>query len=205
MSRLLPVSGLLLAALGAAWLVPAIVVWVDSSTLDRQGCAVVAVGLLLIMGGIVALWGRMNRLRFDLIPAPVRAAITANGLLLAFCALEQSDGLVRSGGRVFYWTTVLFLPALVLFYGQVLAQRWAWWVARGMTALATLWFAGFLLMIPFVQMRGKDEAIPWWGRIYAAGVTLIFASVSAFAFRSLGHAEARAFYGMGHETSPCTE
>ncbi|MDZ4405910.1 hypothetical protein [Prosthecobacter sp.] len=200
MSRLLPVTGLLAASLGGAWLVPAIVVWVGRGTLDRQGGAVVVIGVVLILSGIVALWGRLRRLRFDLIPAPVRAAIIGNGLFLAFCALEQSDGLVRAGGRAFYWTTVLFLPALVLFYGQVLAQRWAWWVARGMTALATLWFVVYLLVIPFVPLRGNDGPIPWWGRIYAAGVTLVFASVSAGVFRALGRAEARAFYGMAHET-----
>ncbi len=110
--------------------------------------------------------------------------------------LELSDRLLRQDGRVFYWTSILILPAVAMFYGQVLAQLWAWWAARIMTAISTLWFAGFLFVIPFAHLRGPGGAVPWWGRIYVAGVTVVFASVSAYVFRSLGRAEAKAFYGM---------
>lgn len=122
--------------------------------------------------------------------------MAGNGLFVSFCILEFSDGLFRQGGRMFYWTSILFLPALLLFCGQVLAHRWAWWAARIVTAIFTLWFVGFLLVIPFAHLHGSGGATPWWGRIYAAIVTLVFASISACAFRSLGRAEARTYYGI---------
>jgi hypothetical protein len=58
-------------------------------------------------------------------PSGVRAAVLANLVLLAFCALELSDRLVRQEGRVLYWTTFLFPPALATFYGLVSARGWA--------------------------------------------------------------------------------
>jgi hypothetical protein len=164
--------------------------------LGLQDYAVASVGPLLILCGVVAIWCGFRELRVATVPPPVRAAIAGNGLFVAFCVLEFSDGLLRQGGRVFYWTSILFLPALVLFYGQVQAHRWAWWGARIVTALFTLWFAGFLLVIPFVRLRSNGVDAPWWGRIWAASITLMFISVSAYAFRSLGRAEARSFYGI---------
>lgn len=196
MKHLIPSTGLLAAISGAAWLIPAIAAKVERGELKVQEYAVASVGLLLIVGGAIALWLGFSELRKGAMPPPVRAALMGNGLLIAFCMLEFSDGLLRQGGRVFYWTSILFLPALALFYGQVLAQQWAWWAARLLTALFTLWFVVFLLMIPFVHLRGPDGVIPWWGRIYVAAVTLTFASVSGYAFSSLGCAEARTFYGM---------
>lgn len=196
MKHLIPLTGLLTAASGAAWLIPAIAARMERGALSLQDCAVASVGLVLILGGVVALCRGFSALRTASAPPPVRAALMGNGLLIAFCVLEFSDGFLRQNGRVFYWTSVLFLPALLLFYGQVLAQRWAWWTARLLTALFTLWFVAFLLMIPFVQLRGHDGPTPWWGRIYAAAITLAFASVSAYAFRSLGRAESRTYYGM---------
>lgn len=52
--------------------------------------------------------------------------------------------------------------------------------AKGSSA-STLWFVGFLLVIPFAHLRGNGGAIPWWGRIYAASVTrfLVVSSPSA--------------------------
>ena len=196
MNRLVPVTGFLAVASGIAWLVPAIAAWLERGGLTLQGYAVASAGPVLVLGGVVAIWRGFGELRNASIPPPVRAALGANGLFVAFCVLEFSDGLLRQGGRVFYWTSILFLPALVVFCAQVSAQRWAWWVARIVTAILTLWFIGFLLMIPFIDLRGNGGAAPWWGRIYAASVTLVFASISAYAFRALGSAEARAYYGL---------
>ena len=196
MNRLVSVTGLLAAASGAAWLVPAIATWCEHGTLGLQGYAVASVGPVLILSGVVAIWCGFRELRIASVPPPVRATIAGNGLFVSFCMLEFSDGLIRSGGRIFYWTSILFLPAFVLFYGQVTAQRWAWWVARITTAIFTLWFVGFLLVIPFAHLRGNSGAIPWWGRIYAASVTLVFAGISAYAFCSLGRAEAKTYYGI---------
>jgi hypothetical protein len=100
--------------------------------IPRQGMAALAVGLALIASGIcvvAATVGRVRRARGS-IPAAVRAVMAANVLFLAFCALELTDGWVYRGGRIFYWTTVLFGPAVVVLYmvNTALAQRWAWWV-----------------------------------------------------------------------------
>jgi len=193
---LLPVTGILSVAMGAAWMLPATVEWLDRGAFEWQGYAVVSVGPILLLSGGMAIARGFRTLRLGSIPAPVRAAITANGLFLSFCALEFSDGLLRQGGRVFYWTSVLFLPALVVFYGQVLGQRWAWWVARAVAALAIVWFVGVMALIPFAELRGSGGvAVPWYGRVYMEGVSLLFASVAAGAFRSLGRAEARTFFG----------
>lgn len=201
MSRLLPVTGMLSVGMGIAWFLPATAEWLDRGAFERQGYAVVSVGLLLILSGGFAIACGFRTLRLGSIPAPVRAVIAANGLFLSFCALEFSDGLLRQGGRVFYWTSVLFLPALVVFCGQVLGKRWAWWVARAVAAFAITWFVGFMVLIPFVELRGSGGmAVPWYGRVYVAAVSLFFASVAAYAFRSLGHAEARTFYGVAYES-----
>ncbi len=196
MKHLIPVTGLLAAASGAAWLIPAIAARMERGALEWQDCAVASVGLVLILGGVIAICRGYSAPRAASLPPPVRAALMGNGLLVAFCVLEFSDGFLRQNGRVFYWTSILFLPALLLFYGQVLAQRWAWWAARILTAIITLGFAAFLLVIPFAPLRGNGGPVPWWGRIYAASVTLAFASISAYVFRSLGHAQARTYYGM---------
>jgi len=196
MKHLIPITGLLAAVSGVAWLIPAFAARMVNGELSLQDCAVASVGLILILGGVVAIYGDFSALRGAAVPPPVRAAIAGNGLLVAFCVLEFSDGLLRQNGRVFYWTSVLFLPALALFYGQLMAQRWAWWAARILTAIITLGFAAFLLVIPYAPLRGNAGPVPWWGRIYVAGVTLAFVSISAYAFRSLGRTEARSYYGM---------
>lgn len=203
MTRLLPVSGILAVAMGFAWLIPA-----GTAGLDRENVpsfALVLVGPVFMVAGLLALWLGFRDLRLALIPAPVRAVIMGNVLFVAFCSLEFSDGLLRQGGRIVYWTSILFLPAVAVFYGQVLARRWAWWVARVATGLLTLWFIGFLLIIPFAPLKGNGGAIPWWGRIYVTAVTLAFTGVSAYAFRSLGRIESRKYYGLptGPDNKAC--
>ncbi|HEV7402644.1 MAG TPA: hypothetical protein VGO11_06960 [Chthoniobacteraceae bacterium] len=196
MNRLVSVTGLLAAASGAAWLVPALAAWLERGPLGWRDCAIASVGLALILGGAIAVWWGFRDLRLASIPAPVRASIVGNGLFVSFFMLEFSDGFIRSGRSVFYWTSVLFLPALVLFYGQLTARRWAWRVARITTAIFTLWFVGFLLVIPFAHLRGPGGAVPWWGRIYVASVTLAMAGISGYVFCSLGHAETKTYYGL---------
>ena len=122
--------------------------------------------------------------------------MTANLLSLAFCSLELTDGLLYHGGRIFYWTAVLFLPALAVLYGQVLAQPWSWWAARILAALAALWFVAFIAIIPFAHLRGPTGPTPWYGRLYMIGVTLVFASIAAYVFHSLGRSEARRYFGL---------
>jgi hypothetical protein len=116
--------------------------------------------------------------------------------LLAFFALELSDRLVRQEGKIFYWTTFLFLPAGLLFCGVLAAQRWAWWTARGAFALGTLWFLVFLAVIPFAPLQADGVPTPWFGRLYMAGVTMAFASILGYAYWSLGQSEARRYFGL---------
>jgi hypothetical protein len=129
-------------------------------------------------------------------PSGVRAAVMANVLFLAFCTLEFSDGFVRQDGRVFYWTSLLFLPALVVFSGLLSARRWAWWTARGLTAAAVLWFVVLVAVIPFGDLRAEGGPVPWYGRVYMIGVSLAFAGIAAGAYASLGRADARGYFGV---------
>ncbi len=126
----------------------------------------------------------------------VRATVKANVVLLVFFALELSDRVVRQEGRIFYWSTLLFLPAGLLFCGLLAAQRWAWWISRGAFALGALWFLLFLAVIPFAPMQGGGGPVPWYGRLDMAGATLAFASILACAYRSLGQSETRRYFGL---------
>jgi hypothetical protein len=175
---------------------PAIIDWLGRGELSRPGYASLAVGLLLVLGGALVIWCALIKRRETSlsIPAPVRAVMAANVLLLAFCALETSDGLVYRGGRLFYWTSFLFAPALAVLYGHALAQRWAWWVARALTVIAALWFLTFIAILPFADVRGASGPAPWYGRLYMAAVSLAFAAIAAYAFHSLGHDDARRYF-----------
>jgi hypothetical protein len=196
--RVLLISGVLCVALGAGGIFPVVVGWLGAGGIPRQGMVVLTVCLALIVGGIGVVGATVGGVRRagGWIPAPVRAVMTANVLFLAFCALELTDGLVYRGGRVFYWTAVLFVPALTVLYGQALAQKWAWWVARGLAAIAVLWFVGFLFVLPFAHLQANGVPTPWYGRLYMAGATVVFASIAAYAFYSLGSAEARRYFGV---------
>jgi hypothetical protein len=200
--RFLSLSGIVTAAMGVAWLLPVAAAWLEAGALAMDRCIIASLGPILVLVGVALFWLEARALRPSVIPPPVRAVIAGNILFLSFCALEFSDGLMRQNGRVFYWTSVLFLPALAVFCGQVLAQRWAWWAARIVAGLFTLWFVGFLLLIPFVHLRGNGGPTPWWGRIYVAAVTSVFAGVSVYVFRSLGRVETRTYYGLTPAVGP---
>jgi xanthine/uracil/vitamin C permease (AzgA family) len=131
-------------------------------------------------------------------PSGVRAAVAANVLFLAFFTLELSDRLVRQDGKLFYWTTFLLPPALLIFCGLVAAKPWAWWTSRGAAAFGVLWFLGFLAVTPFVPLQADGVPIPWYGRVYVACVSLAFAGILAGAFWSLGRPETRNYFGLIH-------
>jgi hypothetical protein len=198
MARLRIVSGLLGVSMGIGGMTPAIVRWLGAGAIDRAGCWVIAVALSLVVCGIAGIVSgfRVRDAESAALPSAVRAAIVCNVLFLAFCALEASDGLLRQGGRIMYWTTALFAPALVLLYGQVLAQRWAWWVARAVAAIAAVWFLGFIVLIPFANLQSAGQPVPWQGRLYMTAVSLVFASIAIHAFRSLGRTDARKHFGL---------
>lgn len=204
MTRLLLAGGASSVMLGVGLIFPAFVEWLGLGTVGRDGVVVVCVAAVLVLGGLTAIVFGLRGWRDVAMPAPVRAVVIGNILFLAFCALETSDGLLRQDGRTFYWTSVLFVPALVLHGGVILGQRWAWWAARGMAGLFVLWFVGFLAVIPFASLRGSDGPTPWWGRLYMMGLTLVFASIAAYAFRALGRTETREYFGMSGEAKPGT-
>jgi hypothetical protein len=195
-TRFLLAGGWLAALIGAGLAFPVVVARLETGVFTGPGIGVGSAACVSIACGVAALAAGWRRRRGPSLPGGVRAAAAADVLFLAFCALEVSDGLVRQGGRVVYWTTFLFPPALVLLYGLLSARRWAWWVSRRLAAVAVVWFLGFLAVIPFADLRGEGGPTPWYGRVYAAGVTVAFAGVAAAAYWSLGRPEVRGYFGL---------
>jgi hypothetical protein len=196
MARLLMVGGLAAILVGVALLVPAGHAWLENGSLTELAIGVIVVGSTLIAGGLVAVVAGVRRWRELSMPSAVRAAVMANVLFLAFFALEISDGLVRRGGAIHPISCALFAPALLLLYGLLSARRWAWWVSRGVAGVFTLWFVGFVAVIPFADLRGEQGPVPWWGRVYMACVSLALAGILAGAFLSLGRSTARNYFGF---------
>ncbi|HVX14693.1 MAG TPA: hypothetical protein VHC22_26125 [Pirellulales bacterium] len=62
--------------------------------------------------------------------------------------------------------------------------------------IGVVWFLTFLVPVPFAPLQANGVPAPWYGRIYVAGMTLAFAAILAAAFRSLGHAETRSYFGL---------
>jgi hypothetical protein len=134
--------------------------------------------------------------RGSIMPSGVRATVAANVVFLVFFARESSDRVVRQEGRIFYWITLLVLTAGLLFCGLLAAQRWAWWTPRGAFALGALWFLLFLAVLPIAPLRGDGGPVPWYGRLYMAGVTLAFANILACAYWWLGQSETRRYFAL---------
>jgi hypothetical protein len=195
-ARSLLVGGSLAALMGAALILPVFVARLESGELTRVGIGVVSVGGIMIACGMTAVLMGLWQRRGSAMPSGVRIAVAANVLVLAFFALELSDRLVRQDGKVVYWSTFLFPPALLLFYGVLAGRRWAWWISRGAFALAALWFLGFVAVIPFANLHGEGGPVPWDGRLYMACVSLVFAGILAGAFRALGRLETRIWFGL---------
>jgi hypothetical protein len=186
--------------MGLGMTLPVVVArWEMRSPTGAETSLLVTAGVLGA-GGAAALVLGLRLPRKALMPSGVRAAVAANILFLGFCALELSDRLVRQEGRILYWTTFVFPPALVTFYGLVSAHRWEWWIFRVLTGVAALWFLAWLPLIPFADLRNDNGPVPWYGRLFMAGVTIAFACVSAGAFWSLGDRTARSYFGVGRQT-----
>lgn len=201
MPRLVLISGVLAVAFGVAVMIPALAENLNHGLFSGLAGVVVAFGILLILGGGAAILFARRHPSSVAMPAPVRATVMAAILFLAFCMLEFSDGLLRQDGRIFYWTSVLFLPALALLYGLVSAHRWAWWVTRVAAALAVLWSVAFMVIIPFADLRANGVSTPWWGRLYMEAVTLVFAGISFYVFRCLSRAEAKNYFANNIRTN----
>jgi hypothetical protein len=180
---------------GAALLVPVFPAWLENSSLTGRAVSVVSLGGILILCGLAAVAAGVRRWRGPTMPSAVRMAVTANVLFLAFFTLEISDGLVRRGGAVHPIGSALFAPTLLLLYGLLSARRWAWWVARGLSALFSLWFLGFIAVIPWADLHGEPGPVPWWGRLYMIGVSLVLAGILAGGFVALGRPAARSYFG----------
>jgi hypothetical protein len=186
---------MLAAMMGIAFIVPALVARMETGRLPGLGIGFIAAGCGLIACGVAAGVAGFRR-RPTGMPSGVRAAVAANVLILAFLALELSDRSVRQDGKLFYWTTPLLPPALLLFVGLVAGRPWAWWAARGVAAFGVVWFLGFLVLVPFAPLQADGVPAPWYGRVWAAGVTVVLAGILASAFRSLGSPEARRYFGV---------
>ncbi|MBX6314847.1 MAG: hypothetical protein IRY99_18300 [Isosphaeraceae bacterium] len=183
------------AMTGIALIVPVLVAQKETGRLTGLGISFVAAGCALIACGVAAVVAGFRR-RPTSMPSGVRAAVAAHILVLTFLALELSDRSVRQGGKLFYWTTFLLPLALLLFGGLVAGRPWSWWVARGVAALGVLWFLGVLVVVPFAPLQADGIPVPWYGRMYVGGITVVLAAILASAFQSLGSPEARSYFGM---------
>ena len=157
-----------------------------------------SVGLCFMACGLTAFVAGIQQRFATEMPSGTRMAVAANILFLAFFALELSDRLVRRDGEIIYWTTFLILPTLLLFCSLLTARRWAWWTSCGIAALGVLWFLGFVILIPFANIQTEGVPTPWYGRVYMICLSLIFASVLACAFWSIGRLETRIYFGLVH-------
>ncbi len=189
-------GGGLAVVVGLASLLAAMVGWLEHGALSNLGVGVVVFDGILILSGLAALGFGLRRWQGFLMPAPVRAAVLGNLLFLGLFALEISDGLVRRGGVVHTMSSTLFPLALVLYCGLLLAQRWAWWTCRGLTAICAIWFLAFIAIIPFAYLQAGGEPTPWYGRIYMMAVSLTLASIMAYVFTALGRPEAKKYFGL---------
>jgi hypothetical protein len=196
MSRFLVAGGSLTALMGAGLTLPVIAARNESGGWSRIGLGVISVACIFVAGGVAAMLMGMRQQSGSRMPSGVRAAVAANALFLAFFALEFSDRLVRQNGDIFYWSTLLFLPALLLFCGLLTARLWAWWTFRGAAAIGVLWFLGFVAVIPFAKLQSNGVSVPWQGRVYMVSVSLVFAAVLAGAFWSLGRPETRSYFRL---------
>jgi hypothetical protein len=176
-------------------IVPVVAHWLERDRLTGLGIGFIAAGCALIAGGATAAVLGFRRKSAGM-PSGPRAAVTATALVLGFLALELSDRSVRQEGKLFYWTTFLLPPALLLFGGLLAARPWSWRVARGAATVGVLWFLGFLAVVPFAPLQADGVPAPWYGRVYVAALTLAFAAVFAGAFRALGRPETRRYFGV---------
>ncbi len=195
MGRSLLAIGAAAVLVGVALIAPAVVARLDKGSFDQLAVAVTVVGGTLLACGLAAVALGAWRWRELTMPAGVRIAVVANVVFLACFALEISDGLARRGGAIHPIGWALFGPTLLLFYGLLSARRWAWWIARGVAAIAIVWFLGFAVLIPVLDLRGDDGPVPWWGRIYMICVSLTLAGILAGGFLSLGRLAARNYFG----------
>lgn len=151
--------------MGAALLLPVLVAYWEGRDLTRSPIGIISAGCLLMICGTAAVCVGWRHRRGSIMPSGVRATVTANVVLLVFFALELSDRVVRQEGRIFYWSTLLFLPAGLLFCGLLAARRWAWWTSRCIRAGRTV--------VP--ALPGRDpvcaDAGRWWpgAVVWAAG------------------------------------
>lgn len=189
-------GGSLIALSGLAIFPPVVMARFEQQGLSKMGMAAGAIGFAMIVIGLLLVQrGRKNATE-EAMPSAVRMAVTGIAILAVFFALELCDRLVRQDGRIFYWSTFLLPPVLLLYAGLLARQRWAWWISRGFTGFAMLWFAGFIVVVPFAPLEADGVPAPWYGRVYVAGVSLAFAVIFALAWRSLAKPETRAYFGI---------
>jgi hypothetical protein len=120
--RVLLADGSAAWLMGADLLFPILAAYWDGRALTRSAIGIISAGCLLMVCGTAAVCvGRRHR-RGSIMPSGVRATVAANVVFLVFFALELSDPVVRQEGRIFYWSTLLVLPAGLPFCGLLAAQ-----------------------------------------------------------------------------------
>lgn len=196
MARWLLAGGLSAALVGVALIAPALVARFETGSSNQLSIAVVAVASVLLAGGLAAVVAGALRWRGLTMPTGVRIAIMANIIFLACFALEISDGLTRRGGVIHPIAWSLFGPTLLMLCGLLSGRRWAWWIGRGVAAIAIVWFLGFAALIPVLDLRSDQGPVPWWGRIYMIVVSLGLASILTGGFLSLGQPSARGYFRL---------
>jgi len=176
-----------------AWLVPAIAAWLERGSLNAQVMQSLAIGWSSSWRsrrGLVAAFVNCAWLRF---PHPCERPSWATACSFHFAC--WSSAMAASPE----WQGLLLdldplSAALVLFYVRYFPT-----LACGGTPCdcsPTLLVRRVPLgdtVRPVARQRRSRSLV---GENLCPSVTLVFASVSAYAFRSLGRAEARTFYGM---------
>lgn len=186
MKRIAFTGGILLISMGVTWLFPYIFEYLQGNSISSLGQNFIWVSPFFIAMGTISLWVSRNQKTQEKVPSTVRMTNTATILFLSFCSLEFSDGITRQDGRVFYWTSVLFLPFLVLLFGVITEKKWAWWIARGSSLLLALGFIVMIGAIPFGDLQKDGVPIGPLGRLWMVGVTSVFLSVTIAVFLALG-------------------
>lgn len=195
-----PIAALLMGL--AVW-PPILLDSMQREATSSMAVGVASVGCLLIVTGLVGLISScVGNRSANTLPSGARLILTANILFLAFFSLECSDLLVRQNGKVLYWTNGLFLPAIILFWGLLRTQSWAWWMSRIISGLGVLWFLGFAMLIPFGDIRRNGVPAPFEARLTMICASLGFAAVLMCAFFAIGHPATRSYFHAFRRDDP---
>ena len=178
------------ALIGIALAVPAVVAWREQGMWSAWSAAMLALGALLMVGGLIAVARGQQNADGRAMPASVTGALVLNAVFLALFALEISTGLTRERG-VLAKSLFFFPPALAIFLGLCAARRWAWQLARALSLLGSMFFFAVAVMVCIYQPI--DDRGPVW--IWIALVSVSLGSLLfAGGFHALGRPSAARYF-----------